>query len=209
MVVLLATTNQGKVAELKRLFEGSGIELTALQPDNSTEEIETGSSFEQNAILKAEYYFQQTGLPTIADDSGLEVDALKGAPGILSARFGGPGLDDQGRLTHLLCEINDVPQGSRSARFVCAAALVWSGGTKVFVREARGEITAEPRGESGFGYDPIFFYPPMDCTFGEIDPAAKLLVSHRGLAFAALREWMLASGLLDTPKSNDKMAFLS
>jgi XTP/dITP diphosphohydrolase len=195
MRLILATTNQGKVRELRRIFRVLNIELVGLTEGSSTEEIEVGSSFEENALLKAEYYSRTTGQPTIADDSGLEVDVLGGAPGIHSAHYGGPGLDDGERVVRLLSQMEAVKDGSRGARFVCAAAYVSPELRRVFVQTVRGEILRSPRGTGGFGYDPVFFYPPLGMTFGELDPASKLAVSHRGLAFSDLRDWLISSGL--------------
>jgi XTP/dITP diphosphohydrolase len=136
-------------------------------------------------------------LPTIADDSGLEVEALRGAPGIASARYGGAGSTDAERTARLLAALDDVGLENRSARFVCAAAIVWKGGEQVFVEEARGVVLREPRGENGFGYDPVFYYEPLGKTFAELMPAEKSEISHRGRAFGRLAVWLNDSGLLE------------
>lgn len=197
MRVLLATTNRGKILELKRILGGQGIEVEGLDATATTEEIETGSTFAENALLKARHYYSHSGLATIADDSGLEVEALGGGPGIRSARYGGAGGTDRERTARLLAELKDVPPGNRAARFVCAAAIVWEGGERVFMEEARGILLSEPRGRNGFGYDPIFYYPPLGKTFAELTPAEKSGVSHRGRAFDKLARWLNESGLLE------------
>jgi XTP/dITP diphosphohydrolase len=197
MRVLLATTNKGKVLELKRILSEHGIDVLGLDYRATTEEIETGSTFAENALLKARHYHSQSGLATIADDSGLEVEALGGAPGIASARFGGAGATDAERTARLLAALNDVPRERRSARFVCAAAIVWGGGEQVFTEEVRGVLLDAPRGENGFGYDPVFYYEPMGKTFAELTQAEKSDVSHRGRAFRRRARWLNDSGLLE------------
>ncbi|HWP43501.1 MAG TPA: RdgB/HAM1 family non-canonical purine NTP pyrophosphatase [Blastocatellia bacterium] len=194
MRVLLATTNQGKIAELVPLLGDNGIELVGLDSPVSDEEIETGSTFAENALLKARYYHRMTGMITVADDSGLEVEALGGAPGIRSARYGGPEASDRDRVMKLLREMEDVPDEARGARFVCAAAVVWEGGERVFTAEARGRLLREMRGEGGFGYDPIFYYEPLGKTFAELTGEEKAEVSHRGLAFRSLAGWLKRFG---------------
>jgi XTP/dITP diphosphohydrolase len=197
MRVLLATTNRGKMLELKRILGGQGIEVTGLDATATTEEIETGSTFAENALLKARHYYSRSGLTTIADDSGLEVEALGGAPGIVSARYGGAGATDAERTAKLLAELKDVVPENRAARFVCAAAVVWEGGEQLFMEEARGILLSVPRGQNGFGYDPIFYYPPLGKTFAELTPEEKSGVSHRGRAFHRLARWLNESGLLE------------
>jgi XTP/dITP diphosphohydrolase len=195
--VLLATTNKGKILELKQILGEQAIEVVGLDDSATTEWIETGSTFAENALLKARYYHEQSGLPTIADDSGLEVEALGGAPGIASARYGGAGATDAERTARLLAAMKDAPSENRAARFVCAAAIVWKGGEQVFTEEARGAVLTEPRGQNGFGYDPVFYYEPLAKTFAELTPAEKSLVSHRGRAFHRLAGWLNESGLLE------------
>ncbi|HET9532550.1 MAG TPA: RdgB/HAM1 family non-canonical purine NTP pyrophosphatase [Blastocatellia bacterium] len=203
--VLLATTNRGKIAELEPLLADKGIEVVGLGDFAAEEDIETGSTFAENALLKARYYHHRTGMITIADDSGLEVEALGGEPGVRSARYGGPGASDHDRIIKLLREIEDVPATGRGARFVCAAAIVWDGGERVFRAEARGRLLAELRGEGGFGYDPVFYYEPLGKTFAELTREEKAEVSHRGAAFRSLAGWLKQSGLLDTVSSGDKI----
>ncbi|HJQ27667.1 MAG TPA: RdgB/HAM1 family non-canonical purine NTP pyrophosphatase [Blastocatellia bacterium] len=205
MKLLLATTNRGKIKELRRILGDREIELVGLDTGETTEEIETAATFAENALLKARHYHQRTGLPTIADDSGLEVAALGGRPGVASARYAGPEASDAERIRKLLGELKDVPAARRAARFVCAAALVWAGGEQVFEDEARGAILDEARGAGGFGYDPVFLYPPLGKTFAELSDAEKAEVSHRGRAFRRLATWLGAARVLDTPKAGDKM----
>ena len=203
--ILLATTNQGKIAEVREIMSERLIEVAGLIDSASTEEIETGSTFAENALLKATHFHRTLGLPTVADDSGLEVEALGGAPGICSARYGGPGMGDAGRIARLLDEMKDLSDQRRVARFICAAAVVWEGGEKVFLDEVQGIILKEARGGNGFGYDPVFFYEPLGKTFAELTPSEKAEVSHRGRAFRQLAGWLSDSGLLDTPRSDDRI----
>lgn len=182
-----------------------GLEVAGVSGAISTGEIETGSTFEENALLKARHYHSLTGEPVIADDSGLEVDALGGRPGLYSARYGGPEATDAGRVTKLLDEMKGVEPEKRGARFVCAAAIVWDGGERVFVEEARGEIIESPRGQGGFGYDPVFHYPPLGRTFAELSSEEKSAVSHRGRAFHRLAGWLKRNELLDTAGSSGKI----
>ena len=203
--VLLATTNQGKLIEVKQIMSELGIEVVGLRDSPSTEEIETGSTLSENALLKARYYHEIFGVPCIADDSGLEVEALGGAPGIHSARYAGPNADDTDRVRRLLDEMKGLPLQRRGAHFVCAAALVWRHEENVFLGEAPGVIVENPSGENGFGYDPIFFYEPFQRTFAELTPPEKAGVSHRGLAFRKLAAWISESGVLDTRRSSDKI----
>jgi len=188
---LLATGNQGKVREIKDLLADVPIEIVSLASfPNIREPEETGDTFEANALLKADYYNQQTGLTAIADDSGLVVDALDGRPGVYSARYGGPDANDVDRYRKLLDELNDVPDDKRTARFVCVAAIVGDGIRQTFSGVAEGRILRAPRGQGGFGYDPVFYYPELDKTFAELTREEKSVVSHRGQAFAQLVEFL-------------------
>ncbi len=205
MRVLLATTNQGKLIELKEIMSDLGVEVTGLRDPAATEGIETGSTFAENALLKARYYHRLFGVPAIADDSGLEVEALGGAPGIRSARYAGSNASDSDRVRRLLNEMRGLPPKRRGARFVCAAALVWQDGEKVFLDEATGVILENPQGANGFGYDPVFFYEPLAKTFAELTPSEKAGVSHRGRAFRKLAAWASESGALDTLGSGDRI----
>ncbi len=213
MQLLLATTNKGKIAELNQLLGDQDFEVVGLGSLATNEEIETGATFEENALLKAHYYHRLTGMITIADDSGLEVKALGGAPGIYSARYGGAQATDGDRFMKLLGALQGVKGEDRSARFVCAIAVVWQGGEVVFIDEARGVILEAPRGEGGFGYDPVFYYESLGKTFAELTPDEKSQISHRGRAATQLKAWLAKSGLLDragsvlqstTPTSDSK-----
>lgn len=148
---------------------------------------ECGETYAENALLKARAALAATGLPSLADDSGLEVDSLSGAPGVRSARFAGPQATDEDNNRLLLARLADVPAARRTARFVCVAALALPAGEPVVTRgEVEGRILIAPRGSRGFGYDPLFYYEPFGSTFGEADSAAKNQVSHRGQAFRAM-----------------------
>jgi XTP/dITP diphosphohydrolase len=156
---------------------------------------ETGDSYAANALLKARAAARHTGLLALGDDSGLEVDAIGGAPGLRSARFGGPGLDDAGRCARLLAALDGVPEERRGARFRCVIALVDSAGSERIVEGvAEGVILTAPRGQGGFGYDPLFYYPPLGRTFAELTEAEKARVSHRGRAVQAVRRLLRACG---------------
>ena len=205
MPILLATTNQGKIAELRKLMSEQLIEVIGLTETASTEEIETGSTFEENALLKARHYQRISNRATIADDSGLEVEALGGAPGVYSARYAGRGSADADRVARLLDEMKGLEYQQRRARFTCAAAVVWEGGEKVIVDHVPGVILESSRGENGFGYDPVFFYEPLGKTFAELTQSEKAEVSHRGRAFRRLAAWLRDSGVLDTPRSGDRI----
>ena len=188
--LLLATRNAGKLAELRRLLESAvpGVEVVGLQdvPDYP-EAPETGATFEENALLKAREAVHHTGLPAVADDSGIAVDALNGMPGIFSARWSGRHGDDAANTALLLGQLADVPDERRGAAFVCAAALVTPEGAEHVLRaEWRGAVIREGRGTNGFGYDPVFVPAGLEATSAELPPAEKDARSHRGQAFAAL-----------------------
>ena len=190
--LLLASQNPGKLNEMQQLLAGSPFRV--LRPrDLGVHEApeETGQTFLENAILKARHYARLSGLLTVADDSGLSVDALDGGPGLYSSRFGGEGATDADRNRLLLEKLRGVPHERRGARFTCAVAVA-RGDEVLFQAEehVEGVIAADPRGPNGFGYDPLFFYPPFGCTFGEAAPEDKDRVSHRGKAFARLREFL-------------------
>jgi XTP/dITP diphosphohydrolase len=175
---------------LQRLLESAvpGVEVIGLRdvPDYP-EAPETGATFEENALLKAREAARYTGLPAVADDSGLAVDALNGMPGVLSARWSGRHGDDEANTALLLGQVADVPDERRGAAFVCAAALVTPDGTeRVIERQWRGRLTREKRGTNGFGYDPVFVPEGLDVTSAELAPEEKDARSHRGQAFAAL-----------------------
>jgi XTP/dITP diphosphohydrolase len=187
--IVLASNNPGKVREFNQLFAGLDLEVVP-QSEYAVPEIEeTGLSFVENALLKARNAAQHSGLPAIADDSGLEVDALNGAPGIYSARYAGKGASDEQNLKKLLADIKDVPDSKRAARFQCLL---------VHLRHAldptplicqgtwEGRILFEPRGTHGFGYDPVFFVPTHGCASAELPPEVKNSLSHRGQALRQL-----------------------
>ena len=182
--ILIATTNSAKVAEYRRLLAGIPLELTTPVLEKVTHHPEeTGSTFEENALLKARFYSGATGLVALADDSGLEVDALGGSPGVRSARFGGADATDQDRNRLVLTELEGVPQAQRSARFRCVIALAWPNGRQeTFDGTCEGYIASQPGGDAGFGYDPIFYFPELGKTFGEVGPDVKNQHSHRGKA---------------------------
>ena len=186
--LLVATLNPGKVREFAAALIPAGIEVQGLDSIEHPPRIEeTGATFEANARLKAEGYSRHTEWPVLADDSGLEVDALGGAPGVWSARYGGGGLDDAARNRKLLEALAGVAPDQRGARFRCALAVAWSGETlATFEGVVEGRILDEPRGHNGFGYDPLFFHPESGCTTAELATDAKQRISHRGQAIAAL-----------------------
>jgi XTP/dITP diphosphohydrolase len=188
--LLLATRNPGKLAELQRLLATAvpGVEVVGLRDvEEYPEAPETGATFEENALLKAREAVRYTGLPAVADDSGLTVDALNGMPGVLSARWCGRHGDDPANTALLLGQLADVPDERRGGAFVCAAALVTPGGAEhVLVRQWRGTVVREPCGSNGFGYDPVFRPDGLTTTAAELEPAEKDAISHRGQAFAAL-----------------------
>ena len=186
-ILVVATRNSGKLREFRNLLLPLGskiLGLTDLFLDGEFEE--SGNTFAENARLKAMGYSRRTHLPVLADDSGLEVEALGGRPGICSARYAGPGASDSDRVQKLLRELEKVG-GARHARFVCALALAQEG---ILVRESegacRGTILSEPRGTNGFGYDPIFLFPELGKTFAELSSTEKNLHSHRARAVASL-----------------------
>jgi XTP/dITP diphosphohydrolase len=193
--VVLASSNPGKVREIHQLLADLDLDVEPQSAFGVVDAEETGLSFVENAILKARNAALHTGLPAIADDSGIEVDALSGAPGIYSARYAGVGAGDQANLEKLLADLADVGEERRTARFQCLM---------VYLRHAHdptplicqgtweGRILFAPRGENGFGYDPVFYVPTHDCSSAELPPATKNAISHRGQALrkllAALRE---------------------
>jgi XTP/dITP diphosphohydrolase len=187
--IVLASNNPGKVREIGQMLADLELQVLPQSAFNIEEVEETGLSFVENAIIKARHAAAESGLPAIADDSGLEVDALNGAPGIYSARYAGPGASDAQNLQKLLAGLENVPEAQRTARFQCLL---------VYMRHAQdptplicqgtweGRITFEPRGDSGFGYDPVFFVPSHNCTSAELAPEVKNQLSHRGQALRLL-----------------------
>jgi len=191
MKLFCATGNAGKLREFQlaaRLFNIDIEPLPGLKSIVAPEE--TGATFEENARLKAAYYSGFATGPLFADDSGLEVDALQGAPGVFSARFAGEHADTAANNALLLNRLGN--ETHRNARFVCVIALAEAGvAVASFRGEVEGTILREPRGAGGFGYDPLFYYPPFDCTFSEMDEARKFAVSHRGAAFRQLLQYWI------------------
>lgn len=191
MQLLIATTNPGKLREIRGLLHGAPIEIVTLDSFPTVEEPdETGQTFAGNARLKALYYNQATGIASVADDSGLEIAALGAVPGVHSARWEGSDYSVKFRRIYEL--LRERGSTGSPARFVCALALA-AGGRIDYETEGtvEGEIAPEPRGSNGFGYDPIFFYPPLGRTLGEVSDELKGTVSHRGAAFRALRQYLI------------------
>ena len=193
--IVLASGNAGKVREINALLEDLGIEVLPQSGFDVPEAEETGLTFVENAILKARNAAAHTGLPAIADDSGIEVDALNGAPGIYSARYAGPGASDADNCNRLLAALQNTPGHQRGARFQCLL---------VYLRHAadptplicqgtwEGRILTAPRGDNGFGYDPVFYVPTHDCSAAELPPEEKNAISHRGQALRRLLEGLRA-----------------
>lgn len=195
--IVLATSNRGKVAEIGRLLADLAVEIVPQSDLGVPDAEETGLSFVENAIIKARNAARHTGLPAIADDSGLEVDALDGAPGIYSSRYAGPAARDADNNARLLAALKDVPEPGRTARFQCLM---------VYMRHAQdptplicqgtweGRILEAPRGSGGFGYDPLFFVPGQGCSSAELPPELKNRLSHRGQALRRLVAALHAGG---------------
>ena len=182
--LLLATTNRGKLREYYQLLKGLPFELVSPADEGIDITVdEKKKTFEENARLKATTYSRLSGLVTLADDSGLEVDALGGGPGIISARFAGEQASDKDRIEHLLARLKDVPWGKRTARFRCVIAVATpEGETELCDGVCQGLIALEPKGENGFGYDPVFYLPEFGKTIAELPLETKNQVSHRGKA---------------------------
>ena len=200
MKVVLASKNPHKLVEISQITEKFGMELvleSQLGGDIGVEE--TGATFEENSFLKAEAVMKATGLPALADDSGICVDALGGEPGIYSARYGfDDSLDDFGRLRLLLKNTEQVPDGQRQAQFVCVITFVTPDGKVIQARgEVHGELLRAPAGEGGFGYDPIFYYPPFGKSLAQVSPAEKNSVSHRANALKVFYEKLKEAGYAD------------
>ena len=200
MKVVLASKNKHKLEEISKITEKFGFELilqSQLGVDIDVEE--TGTTFEENSFIKADAVMKATGMAAMADDSGICVDALNGEPGVYSARYGfDDSLDDWGRLQLLLKNMEAVPDGKRQAKFVCVITLVTPEGETIQARgEIHGELLREPRGGNGFGYDPIFYYPPAGMTTAEMPSAEKNLVSHRANALKIFNEKLKEAGYAD------------
>jgi XTP/dITP diphosphohydrolase len=205
--LLVATHNQGKIREYRDLLADLPLTVTWLDQEGVTLEVEeTGATFTENACLKARQYADLTGLWTWADDSGLEVDALDGEPGVYSARYGGPGLSDRDRYLRLLAALAQRPGAARSARFRCVVAIAAPGGPIYTVEGAvEGVIVDEPAGEWGFGYDPVFFVPEHNATMAQLSPAIKNRISHRGQASVSAAR-LLAALLEHIPRGGNEEA---
>lgn len=190
--LLVATTNAGKLREIRALMSDAPVDLLSLADLPPIEEPEeSGATFEENARLKALYYESHTGLWTVAEDSGLVIDALGGEPGVLSARFLHPGASYHERFAEIFRRLDAAPRQPRTARFVAALACV-SRGDVVYETTGvvEGEIAEAQRGSGGFGYDPIFVYPPYGRTLAEVSEPEKVAVAHRGIAFRKFSEWL-------------------
>ncbi len=193
--LLLATNNKGKLEELRVLLDGVPFDLVSPRDIGlALDVVETGKTYATNARLKARAFAQASGLTTLADDSGLEVEALGGAPGVLSSRYAGPGASDSQRVAYLLSRLKDVPWEKRVARFRCVIAVAFP---TVAIRQCfgscRGVIALEPRGSNGFGYDPVFYFPKLDKTMAELTPDVKNCISHRARAASRARKILMSS----------------
>ena len=198
MKVVLASKNAHKLQEISKITEKFDMELVLeSQVGVDIDVEETGSTFEENSFIKAEAVMKATGLPALADDSGIAVDALNGEPGVYSARYGfDESLDDWGRLQLLLKNTENVPDGQRQAQFVCVITLVMPDGQTIQARgEVHGELLRAPAGEGGFGYDPIFYYPPYGKSLAEVTPEEKNQVSHRAKALQAFYQKLKEANL--------------
>lgn len=187
MKIIAATKNKNKLREFGEILKGFDI-VSQEDAGIDIDVEETGTTFEENSLLKAKAIYDMTGIPAIADDSGLCVDALGGEPGVYSARYGGEGYDDKGRVELLLKNMKNVPDDKRSARFVCAITLVDDKGILTARGECEGKIDYAPRGTNGFGYDPVFFVEKFGKTMAEISPDEKNSISHRGKALKIFAE---------------------
>ncbi|MCL1907158.1 MAG: RdgB/HAM1 family non-canonical purine NTP pyrophosphatase [Propionibacteriaceae bacterium] len=189
MKFFLATGSDHKITELRRILVANGVDGVVLglgDVDPYPEPVEDGDTFEANALIKAREGFARTGLPTLADDSGIEVDVLNRMPGVRSARWAGSGAGDGENLALLIRQIDDVAPEKRTARFVCAMALVWDGGEQVVRGVVEGTLAEAPRGQGGFGYDPLFIPEGETRTTAEMSPEEKDAISHRGRALRAM-----------------------
>lgn len=186
--IVLASGNAGKLAEIARILEDLDIDVVPQSAFGVTDADETGTTFVENALIKAQHAMEATGLPAIADDSGLCVDALDGRPGVYSARYAGPGASDDSNNDLLLTELGGVPDEQRGAAFHCVACFVAPGTERPVIAEGewRGRILHARRGAGGFGYDPLFYVPALDKSAAELSPQQKNARSHRGQAIAEL-----------------------
>jgi len=200
--LVIATHNQGKLLEYRQLLADLPLEVVSLDDLGITEDApETGRTFAENAKMKAQAYAKMTGLATWADDSGLEVDALGGQPGVYSARYGGPGLSDSDRVRLLLQALDGLPSPQRTARFRCAVAIALPDGSLHTVEDVvEGLIAGAPRGDNGFGYDPVFLLPDRSLTMAELPSSVKNRISHRGKAAHAAK--LLIAQIIDQMPSH-------
>ena len=199
MKVVLASGNKGKLAEFQQLFAGSNVEIVTQDSLGIESPEETGLSFIENALLKARYASQVSGLPALADDSGLSVDALRGAPGIYSARYAGEEASDQDNVKKLLAELSALEDENRAARFHCVLAFVRYADDPVPVisqGQWEGTILSQPSGTGGFGYDPVFYVASEQCSAAEMEKSQKNAISHRGAAIASLIPQLETLGLV-------------
>ena len=193
--IVLASSNRGKLAEIREVLAGTGIELIAQSDLGIGDADETGTTFVENALIKARHATRLSGLPALGDDSGICVDALGGAPGLRSARYAGEHGDAAANIAKLLAALQDVEDARRGAHFHCTIALLRSADDPApLIAEGlwRGRVLRAPRGDKGFGYDPVFFDPALGQGAGELDAAVKNRISHRGQALATLRELLAA-----------------
>ncbi|UCF19118.1 MAG: RdgB/HAM1 family non-canonical purine NTP pyrophosphatase [Gemmatimonadota bacterium] len=209
MKLAVATRNPGKLREIEPIFRHTPIRLVSLadlgvEPKPEEERLEGEVSFARNALAKAQYFHDRTGLPMMGEDSGIVVDALNGEPGPRSKRYAPPEMQeeygvDRANNLFLLRRLRDIPDGERSARFYCAVAIVLDDGSRLFSGRVDGVILREPRGEGGFGYDPLFYLPERGVTTAQLSVAEKNEVSHRGRAMRAARDWLLEILADETP----------
>ena len=198
MDIVIATRNKKKLKEIKRIMEEGDVSITnvfSLDDFPGCPDVqEDGKTFEENAVKKAVSVSKYTGIIALADDSGLEVDVLNGAPGVLSARYAGDSADDTANLKKLLENLENVPYKKRGARFACCLALAYQNSVKTFFGYVEGRIGIEPRGENGFGYDPIFYPEGYDRTFAQMSDEEKNALSHRGKALREFQKYLREKG---------------
>lgn len=197
--IIVATGNEGKMDEIRQILGGENIDFASLKDENlqDVEIVEDGSTFEENAMIKARKISEVTGQMVLADDSGLEVDYLDKAPGIYSARYMGEDTSYDIKNNHIINLLDGVPEEKRTARFVCAMACAFPDGRSITTRGViEGRIGYEQRGNNGFGYDPIFFVPEFGCTTAELMPEEKNKVSHRGRALTAMYRELVSEKVL-------------
>ncbi len=193
MELVIASRNKKKIEELKRILEGLNVRLLSMDDFPELEEVvEDGETFDANALKKARHVCNKTGLPALADDSGLEVDVLGGKPGVRSARFAGENATDEDNIKKLLKELEGIPDNQRNARFVCCIALVFPNAEEhLFWGFVKGKITKKPEGKKGFGYDPVFIPEGYKKTFAEMEPHEKDGISHRNEALDKLKKFLV------------------